>query len=498
MKRRKFIGITGVGTGVVLFGGTSVLVTTSGSCNMDGMMNMDGVAPEVLEGAFDVPLPVPPSMSANGAALAAQRTTATVFKGKTSTVSGYQPGGILGSTLRASTGDLVNATLQNNLAEPSNLHWHGLLTPADMDGHPSDVAQAGGSLSYSFPILNRAGTYWYHPHPDMKTAKQAYEGLAGFFLVTDAEEQALGLPAGEYELPLVIQDKRADAAGKFAYSPSMTDEMNGLLGESVLVNGVHSPMAEVATRTYRLRILNGSNGRIYNLALSNGASFTLIGTDGGLLAAPEAVASLLLSPGERADVLVNFSGLSSGTEVFLESKTFSGSDYQGKQAFRILNFKVKEGGADPFSLPSSLSTYSPIAEGTATRNRSFDISNGGGHGGHGGGMAMHNINGKSYDESRIDETVTAGATEIWTFDNTEGIDPHPMHLHGALFQVLDRAGGRAQVFPHEKGWKDTVLAMPGEKVRVIVAFGQEKGVYVFHCHNLEHEDTGMMLQMEIG
>jgi blue copper oxidase len=113
-------------------------------------------------------------------------------------------------------------------------------------------------------------------------------------------------------------------------------------------------------------------------------------------------------------------------------------------------------------------------------------------------MVMHNINGKSYDESRIDETIAAGATELWVFDNTEGIDPHPMHLHGALFQVLDRTGGRGQVLPHEKGWKDTVLAMPGEKVRVIVAFGQEKGVFVFHCHNLEHEDSGMMLQMEIN
>jgi blue copper oxidase len=197
-------------------------------------------------------------------------------------------------------------------------------------------------------------------------------------------------------------------------------------------------------------------------------------------------------------VLVSFGGQAVGTEVYLESKTFDGGEYQGKQAFNILKFKVTQSSTDSFQAPSVLSNYATLPESAATKNRSFDVSNGGGHGGHGGNMmTMHNINGDSYDESRIDETITAGATEIWTFDNAEGIDPHPMHLHGALFQVLDRIGGRGQVFPHEKGWKDTVLALPNEKVRVIVAFGQEKGVFVFHCHNLEHEDTGMMLQMEI-
>lgn len=497
MKRRKFIGLAGAGAGVTLFGGASVLITACSGCGKDDMMNMGGVAPEVLEGPFDLALPVPPSIPANGAVLTAQHTTADIFTGKTSNALGYQSGSMLGPTLVAETGGTANIVFQNDLAEPSNIHWHGLLAPADMDGHPSDLAQAGGALNYAFPVVNRAGTYWYHPHPDMKTARQTYEGLAGFFIVNDAEEQGLGLPSGEYEIPLVIQDKRADTVGDFSYSAGMTDQMNGLLGESILVNGVHAPFADVETRQYRLRLLNGSNGRIYNLALSNGTPLTLLGTDGGLLAAPETTTSILLSPGERADLLVNFAGLSGGTEIFLESKIFSGSDYQGKQSFKILKFKVNTGQPDGFTLPPVLSNYQPIAESQPTRNRSFDISNGGGHGGHGGGAAMHNINGKSYNESRIDETITAGTTEIWTFDNTEGIDPHPMHLHGALFQVLGRTGGRNEVFPHEKGWKDTVLAMPGEKVRVIVPFGQNKGVYVFHCHNLEHEDSGMMLQMEI-
>ena len=210
----------------------------------------------------------------------------------------------------------------------------------------------------------------------------------------------------------------------------------------------------------------------------------VIGGDGGLLAAPKIASSIILSPGERVDVLVDFSGLELNAEIYLVSETFSGGAYQGKQSFKVLKFVVNQMVSDSYIIPSILSSYAVISESQSTRTRAFDISNGGGHGGHGGGIMMHTINGKSYSESRIDETIVAGATEIWTFDNTEGIDPHPMHLHGAIFQVLDRTGGRSQVFAHELGWKDTVL-------------GLDKGVFVFHCHNLEHEDAGMMLQMEI-
>ena len=495
MKRRKFVQITGGIT--VAAGSISTLFASCDDPMMDTMMNMDK-APEVVEGLFNTMLPVPNAVSVDDASLTAQLTTTTVFQGKTSNVLGYQPGSMLGPTLKAATGDGLNIVFQNNLFENSNIHWHGLITPAAMDGHPKDIVQSGNSFNYTFPVINRSGTYWYHPHPDMRTAKQAYEGLAGLFLVTDVEEQALGLPSGEYELPLVVQDKRANTSGNFYYLPSGMDLMNGLLGESVLVNGVHAPFTEVVAGYYRLRVLNGSNGRIYNLGMSNGAPLTIIGTDGGLLSAPEDANSILLSPGERVDLLLSFDGLPIGTEVFLESKTFENSGYQGQQAFRIMKFQVKAGQGVNFTVPAILSTYATIPENQATRQRFFDITNGGGHGGHGGGMVLHNINGRSYDESRIDETVTAGTTEIWSFDNVNGVDPHPMHLHGALFQVLDRTGGRGQIYPHEKGWKDTVLVMPGERVRVIVPFSQNTGIYVFHCHNLEHEDTGMMLQMEIS
>jgi len=190
--------------------------------------------------------------------------------------------------------------------------------------------------------------------------------------------------------------------------------------------------------------------------------------------------------------------------LFLESKTFSAGSSQGKQSFKIMKFKVSQNDKDTFTLPGSLSAINPISKTNAIKTRTFDISNGG-MGSMGGMMGssgmsmkgMHRINNKIYDKSRIDETVQSGTTEIWEFDNSKGDEPHPMHIHALQFQVLDRTGGRNGLISTESGWKDTVMLLPGEKVRVIITFGQNKGKYVLHCHNLEHEDDGMMLQFEI-
>ncbi len=480
-----------------------ISVITFTSCNN---MNMwDSPYNELVlatDGDFSTPLPVPASINGQGT-LTAQVTTSTIFSGKKSKVLGYQSGSILGPTISINSGDNINIRFQNSLAENSNIHWHGLITPAGMDGHPEDVALPGNSLVYNFKVSQRAGMYWYHPHPDGFTAEQAYLGLAGVFLVRDAEEQNLNLPSGEMEIPLVIQDKRVTTNYDLDYSPTMMDIMTGYMGSNILVNGVSSPYKDVKTGNYRLRVLNGSNARIYKLALSDGASFDVIGADGGLLASPQKVTSLLLAPGERADLIVNFSNYPVGNELFLMSNTFSAGASQGKQNFRIMKFRVTQNEKDAFSLPEKLSTIEPISKSNVTKTRTFDISNGGmgsmgGMGGMGMSMkGMHRINDKTYDKSRIDETVQSGSTEIWIFDNSKGNESHPMHIHGVQFQVLDRTGRRNSLISTESGWKDTVLLLPGEKVRVIMRFGQNKGKYVLHCHNLEHEDDGMMLQFEI-
>ncbi len=487
MKRRDFVKLSG--TTVV----SAIVIPPALQSCMGGMnMNM-GSSVAVKEGSFDVGLPIPSEVGTT-APLATKSSTFAVVKGKSTATLTYQSN-ILGPTIRVNTGQTVNAALQNNLSEETNIHWHGLKVPANMDGHPKDLAQAGGSFNYVLPINQRAGTYWYHPHPHKKTGKQVHAGLAGMFIVNDNEEAALNLPSGDFEVPLVIQDKRF-SGDQLSYAPTMMEVMTGYFGETVIVNGTASPVLTVTTRWYRFRILNGSTARVYNLALSNSADLTAIGNDGGLLAAPEKVKEILLGPGERADVLINFAGISAGAEIFLLSKTFNGGSAQGTQQFKIMKFSVATTSADTFSLPASLSVITALAPASAIKTRSFDI----GIMGMGGMMmaGMHTINGKTFDIVRIDETVQAGATEIWEFNNLAGDEIHPIHIHAVQFQVLSRSGGRSSLTAIEKGWKDTVLIMPREKVSLIMTFPlNNKGVFVFHCHNLEHEDDGMMLNYEI-
>jgi blue copper oxidase len=462
-------------------------------------MKMDmttATAVAISEKTFTNPLAVPPIVDGQSASFGAKSGTATLGTGISVSALGYGGAPILGPTLRINQGENLKLAFSNGLSEATNIHWHGLEVPAAQDGYPTDVTTTGGSFSYNFEVKNRPGTYWYHPHPDMATASQAYRGLAGFFIVNSPEEGALGLPSGEFDVPLVVQDKRL-GGNALAYAPSDDDRSIGLFGESVLVNGTAGAMLEVATRTYRFRLLNGSNARIYNFSLSSGATFQLIGTDGGLLDAPVSVGSILLAPGERADVLVNFGGNGVGDQVFLQSNAFAGTETQGKQAFKILKFTVARQESDPFVLPAALMPVEKIAESEAVATRSFNIGHMMAHGGMMMTGMMHPLDGRFFDPNRRDEVVKANSVEIWEFDNTTGTETHPMHLHAGQFQVLSRTGGRGRIESWEKGWKDTVLAFPGEKVRIIVRFPNNLGKYVFHCHNLEHEDGGMMLNYEI-
>ncbi|CCH03590.1 bilirubin oxidase (plasmid) [Fibrella aestuarina BUZ 2] len=493
MNRQHFLKTLGLGT----LASVTVPSLLAG-CNSHDMsaMNMGGeTATAVTEGSFTTPLRLLDTASPSGP-LSAKSTTEAIVAGKNARVLGYRDG-MLGPTFRVTSGATVDLRFLNALTEETNIHWHGLLVPANMDGHPAQLVGAGQSFNYTFRLDQAATMAWYHPHPHGKTAKQAYMGLAGLFIVETPTEKALSLPSGAYELPLILQDKRLDASGSPQYNPSMNDVMLGYMGEIVTVNGVASPMHSVATRMYRLRLVNGSNGRLYNLALSTGAQFWVIGSDGGLLSAPEGVTSLLLAPGERADLLVDFSSVPVGTEVYLKSNTFSGGGAQGQQAFNLLKFVVSKAETETFRLPARLETVTPLAASVATKTRTFDI-----------GIAMqamqgmnmtgmHTINGKVFSMNRIDETVKLGDTEIWEFNNTQGDEPHPMHLHGAFFQVLSRTGGRNALTASEKGWKDTVLVMPGERVRIVVPF-TKPGTFVFHCHNLEHGDDGMMGNYQVA
>ena len=477
MNRNKFLRTLG-------FGVSSIAIA---SCKMN--MDMSPSTQTVTDGEFKTALRIPDTISATDA-LTAQVGQDSLMSSAKANVLGYR-NGLLGATIRVQKGTVVNIPFQNRMTEHTNVHWHGLVIPAEMDGHPDQMVMPNESFKFQFTVNQQAGTNWYHPHVHQLTGKQVTQGLAGLFIVESPEEKALNLPSGNYEVPLIIQDKRFNADGTIKYSPTMMEIMSGYLGDKILVNGTNRPYLEVATRYYRFRVLNGSSARIYNLALSNGADFYVVGSDGGLLAQPEKVKSLILGSGERADILIDFSSAKVGETLYLTNETFNTmGTAQGTQAFKIMSFKVTKQETDRFKMPATLISFSKLAGSTKTRTFALTMGMMSMSGG------MHKINGKVYSGSRIDETVTLGATETWEFDNSTGDEPHPMHIHGVQFQVVSRTGGRNTLLPQEKAWKDTVLVAPKEKVQVIMKFGQ-KGKFVFHCHNLEHEDDGMMLNFEV-
>lgn len=482
MKRKEFIKKMGLGTAAII-GAEGALL----SC-MSGMHHGDAVVPQVSSGLFVNPLKIPKTVSGS-ASLVAQNTSEALLSTSKVNVMGYGEG-ILGPTIRVKKGDNVNINFLNKLSDHTNIHWHGLKIPAEMDGHPDQMVMTNETFNYKFSINQQSGLNWYHPHLHESTAKQVTFGLAGLFIVESDEEKTLGLPSGDFEVPLIIQDKRFESDGTIKYSPTMMEMMSGFLGENILVNGTSKPFLDVSTRFYRFRILNGSTARIYNLGLSNLAEFYIIGSDGGILTQPEKVKNVILSSGERLDILVDFSSLKVGETVFLKSETFfTMGNAQGNQPFDIIAFNVKRLENETFKLPNSLVSVAklPLTSKKRIFTLKMDMKSKEG---------MHKINEKVFKSGRIDEAVTLGSTEIWEFDNSTGDEAHPMHVHGVMFQVIARMGGRNVILPHEKGWKDTVLVAPGEKVQVTITF-EIRGVFVLHCHNLEHEDDGMMLNFEV-
>ena len=250
------------------------------------------------------PLYKPPIFSPN-IGLRAAPAVVDVGGGKLSSVLAYN-GVLPGPTFHAQRGDSAGILFTNGLGEATTVHWHGMIVPGGAtDGHPRYTVAPTASQPYNFTINQRACLNWYHPHPHMLTGKQVNLGLAGAFIVNDPEEAALGLPSGAYEVPLILRDANFDSAGNLAYNPTSS----GFFGKTALVNGTRDPYLAVDRGVYRFRVLNGSNARVFRIALSNGALFTVIGNDGGLLPSAAQVPAIEFGPGERLDLLVDFSGL---------------------------------------------------------------------------------------------------------------------------------------------------------------------------------------------
>lgn len=417
-------------------------------------------------------------------------------------------GDVLGPTLRFRRGERVRVEVTNALGVTTTLHWHGLQLPARVDGGPYQTIAPGATWLSEYDVIQRAMTAWYHPHQMHETARHVYMGLAGLILVEDPA-QTVELPStyGVDDLPLVIQDRRLFADGTHPYSPgktpSMHDHMAGLRGETMLVNGRITPRAVVPRGLVRLRVLNGSNARIYNFGFSDDRTFLHVASDGGLLDAPITTRRVVLAPGERAELLVDFGGDPEGAEVELASysgevfgELFTGmmganlADALDRTTFSIMTFQA---GAVPARSIAAPTAFDPIvrdAEADAVRTRTIAMS-----------MQAGSvfINGAQMTQlgavpAAINFQIRANDAEIWQVTNTSGM-AHPLHIHNRHFQILTIDGQPPP--PALAGWKDTVIIRPGRVVRLLLRFEgtpDAESPYLFHCHILEHEDMGMMGQ----
>jgi blue copper oxidase len=470
LNRREFVRT------IALTGGTLATGAFAAACTGDehsmAMPTDAGMAPPA-GAATRNPLHIPPAVAPVGLALRAAPGSASIIPGQNTSALMFN-GVLPGPTLVANSGSRGTVTFQNGLDQMSITHWHGLLADPLNDGHPRQVVGPGATYSYDFLINQRAALDWYHPHPHMKTGEQVYRGLAGAFIVRDTVDSGvagnpLGLPVGAYEVPLIIRDASFDSQGQFKFS----NKSSGFWGTTPLVNGTFSPYLAVNRAVYRFRLLNGCNARVLRLALTGGATFRLIGNDGGLLDMLYSVAELTAAPGERFDVLVDFRSLPAGGTLILQ-------ELDAK--WDVLEFRGT-GIVGPGSLPSgSLSTIVPLTNPVTTRRFTFD--------------GMTRINGKLYDINANEFNVPFGVTERWVFI-TNGNGPHPVHVHGAVFQVQSRTGGRGRLYEWERGWKDTVLVNDGETVEVLIRFSAYRGLYIMHCHQLAHEDAGMMANFTV-
>lgn len=528
--RRKFFWLVGAGAATLAAGEWAFpllrkhdLLTQTGTGNDVQPTAGGSVAPDV-EIALTASTGTVPLFP--GAPTRVWQYTGKVLRGDPGCLQ-VAPGSYLGPTLRLRQGQKVRIHFTNSLSEASIIHWHGLHMPAEMDGHPRSVITPGQSFQYDFEVTNRPGTYWYHPHPHDRTGPQVYRGLAGLLIVEDDPAKSPGLPSGKYDIPLVIQDRSVDENNQFVYSTSgMMGKMTGFLGDRILVNGQPDFALPVATRAYRLRLLNASNSRVYKLAWSDGTPLTVVGTDGGLLDKPVKRTYVTLAPAERIELFVDFRKYPLNAVLELHSLEFSSAaggmgmmganpDLPNGAPFSVLKVQVTRQEKETFVLPAAFAPSLRFRAADAVNTdapRRFALSM---------GHMKWLLNGRSFvmDEVADNETVRLNTLELWEFVNDARSSSagggmgmmggmglaHPIHIHNVQFQVIGRSvdpefasqwqtlrGGFV-----DEGWKDTVLVMPGETVKLLLRFEKYPGVFLYHCHNLEHEDMGMMRNYRI-
>ncbi|MFF4219069.1 multicopper oxidase family protein [Streptomyces nondiastaticus] len=467
---------------------------------------------------FHIPLPVPPVArpvrSEHGTdfyEVEQREGKAEILPGRKTTVWGYD-GVFPGPTFAARSGRRTVVQVRNSLTVPTVTHLHGGVTPPESDGYPTDLLlparcapgrthddRAGahpgrtavGYRAYEYPLPQPAATLWYHDHRMDSSAPQVWRGLAGFFLVSDQEEDRLPLPGGSRDVPLMLCDRSFAEDGSFRYPAHHEHDAfpDGVLGDVQLVNGAPWPVMEVSATRYRFRLLNASNARRYGLRLAAGdgkpGRFVQIGSDGGLLAAPRSLDAVDMAPGERFDVVVDFSAFPVGSKVTLRNSVAEGG-MRDVMRFHVVR-KEKDDSRVPPRLSASFEKLSPGPAGSVPVRR-FDFRRT-----HGSDeRQLWTINGRPFSTAEVLASPRLGSVERWRFSSDFH---HPVHAHLAQFQVIARGGKPPRAT--DGGWKDTVDVRPYEVVDVLVRFAGYKGRYMLHCHNLEHEDMAMMANFDV-
>jgi bilirubin oxidase len=445
---------------------------------------------------------VPDTLSGASISLTMKKDSVQFLPGIKTQTYGFNNYKYFGPTLILHKGQQVSFNVTNTIGDTTTVHWHGLHVAAINDGGPHSMIMDGISWNPQFMVMNNASTFWYHPHLDHKTGLQALRGAAGVIIVRDSEETVLNLPRtyGVDDFPIVVQSQEFDTLNQI--NPrAMSDSI-------LLVNGTQNPYANLPAQVVRLRLLNASQERTFNFGLTANKSFSVIGNDGGLLGAPASTTRISVSPGERAEILVDLSGMN-GQTIYL--KSFGSelpSDVRGGPPmnmgtgntmyspldgvdFNILQIRVAAQTANAVTaIPASLVSFSriPAANSNRARTINFTAQN---------MMVMDGpfyFNGLLFDMDRIDYRIPLNNTEIWSLTDQTMV-AHPFHLHGMQFQILDRNGNSPA--PKESGWKDVVLVHNLETVRIITKFTDFPDAttpFMYHCHILMHEDDGMMGQ----
>ena len=371
----------------------------------------------------------------------------------------------------------------NNLDARKVIHLHGMASLPQYDGYAEDFIPPGYYKDYIYPN-DRAATLWYHDHALHETSRNVYMGLAGMYIVQDQIELDLPLPKGDYDVPLIIQDKIFGSDGSLIFDDK---GQRGLYGDVILVNGVPWPRMEVANRKYRFRVVNASASRTYHLTLSTGDKLTVIGTDAGLMGAPVETKTLRVGVAERYEFVIDFAKYPLGTRIELQNSASSINVDRDLRSQKITRFEVVRQERDDSAIPNELRKFTPLLASSAVRTRTLRFERNGG---------QWKINGRTWDKKRVEANPDFGDTEIWTLVNTGGGWVHPVHVHLVDSQILNRNG--LPPLPQERGWKDVFFLGESETVRIIARFGPNQGKYMIHCHNIVHEDHDMMTQFEVG